>query len=41
VTCPKHHWAFDVETGECIDKGNSPLRRWESKLVEGRLMAFW
>jgi len=41
LTCPKHQWAFDVHSGECIKKGNSPLRRWESKVVKGRLMALW
>ena len=41
LTCPKHEWAFDVHSGECIRKGNSPLRRWESKIVDGRLMALW
>ena len=41
LTCPKHEWAFDVSTGECIKKGDSPLRRWESKVVKGRLLALW
>ncbi|MGL6111438.1 MAG: Rieske 2Fe-2S domain-containing protein [Rubrivivax sp.] len=41
LTCPKHQWAFDVRSGECIDKGTSPLRRWESKVVKGRLLALW
>jgi nitrite reductase/ring-hydroxylating ferredoxin subunit/alkylhydroperoxidase/carboxymuconolactone decarboxylase family protein YurZ len=41
LTCPKHQWAFDVHTGACIKKGNSPLRRWESRVVKGRLMALW
>ena len=41
LTCPKHQWVFDVRSGQCIAKGNSPLRRWESKVVDGRLMALW
>ena len=41
LTCPKHQWAFDVHSGECIKKGNSPLKRWESKVVKGRLLALW
>jgi nitrite reductase/ring-hydroxylating ferredoxin subunit/alkylhydroperoxidase/carboxymuconolactone decarboxylase family protein YurZ len=41
LTCPKHEWAFDVATGECVDKGTRPLRRFESRLVEGRLQARW
>ncbi|MDH4059303.1 MAG: Rieske 2Fe-2S domain-containing protein [Aquincola sp.] len=41
LTCPKHGWVFDVRSGQCTDKGNSPLRRWESKVVDGRLLARW
>ena len=41
LTCPKHEWAFDVHSGECIKKGNSPLKRWESRVAKGRLMALW
>jgi len=41
LTCPKHQWAFDVKSGDCIKKGNTPLQRIESKVVKGRLMAFW
>ncbi len=41
LTCPKHHWAFDVSTGECVDKGNRPLTRFESRVENGQLMAYW
>ena len=41
LTCPKHGWVFDVRTGQCTDKGERPLRRWESKIVDGRLLARW
>ena len=41
LTCPKHGWAFDAKGGDCIKKGNSPLQRIESKVVTGRLLAFW
>ena len=41
LTCPKHHWEFDAKSGNCIKKGNSPLKRIESKVVKGRLLAFW
>jgi nitrite reductase/ring-hydroxylating ferredoxin subunit/alkylhydroperoxidase/carboxymuconolactone decarboxylase family protein YurZ len=41
LTCPKHHWEFDVKSGDCIKKGDSPLKRLESKVVKGRLLAFW
>ena len=41
LTCPKHGWAFDVKSGDCIKKGNTPLTRLESKAVKGRLLARW
>ena len=41
LTCPKHHWQFDVKSGDCIKKGDSPLKRLKSKVVKGRLLAFW
>jgi nitrite reductase/ring-hydroxylating ferredoxin subunit/alkylhydroperoxidase/carboxymuconolactone decarboxylase family protein YurZ len=41
LTCPKHQWAFDVTTGECVDKGTRPLNQFESKLEAGRLHAHW
>ena len=41
LTCPKHHWAFDIESGECVEVGNRPLRRFEHKVEGGRLLAYW
>ena len=41
LTCPKHQWAFDVTTGECVDKGTRPLNQFESKVEAGRLHARW
>jgi nitrite reductase/ring-hydroxylating ferredoxin subunit/alkylhydroperoxidase/carboxymuconolactone decarboxylase family protein YurZ len=41
LTCPKHEWAFDIRSGACIAKGTSPLRRWEAKVENGRLLARW
>lgn len=41
LTCPKHQWVFDVSSGECVDKGTRPLRRFDSRLREGRLEAIW
>jgi nitrite reductase/ring-hydroxylating ferredoxin subunit/alkylhydroperoxidase/carboxymuconolactone decarboxylase family protein YurZ len=41
LTCPKHLWAFDVSTGECVEKGTRPLTRFDSKIVDGRLQANW
>ena len=41
LTCPKHQWQFDIRSGECIKNGTSPLRRWPSKVVKGRLLVQW
>lgn len=41
LTCPKHKWAFDVTTGECVDVGNRPLNRFEHKEEGGKLWAYW
>jgi nitrite reductase/ring-hydroxylating ferredoxin subunit/alkylhydroperoxidase/carboxymuconolactone decarboxylase family protein YurZ len=41
LTCPKHHWSFDAKTGKCTAKGNRPLKRFESKVENGKLMANW
>ena len=41
LTCPKHGWVFDIATGHCIEKGESPLLLRSTRLREGRLEAFW
>jgi nitrite reductase/ring-hydroxylating ferredoxin subunit/alkylhydroperoxidase/carboxymuconolactone decarboxylase family protein YurZ len=41
LTCPKHQWKFDIRTGECIDKGNRPLKQFESRVENSRLEAYW
>ena len=41
LTCPKHLWAFDVTTGECVEKGTRPLNKFESRIENGRLQARW
>jgi nitrite reductase/ring-hydroxylating ferredoxin subunit/alkylhydroperoxidase/carboxymuconolactone decarboxylase family protein YurZ len=41
LTCPKHQWAFDVTTGECVEKGTRPLRQFDCRVREGRLEAIW
>lgn len=41
LICPKHQWQFDAKNGDCIKKGKTPLTRIESKVVRGRLLAFW
>lgn len=41
LTCPKHQWAFDIESGECIAKGSRPLRRFDHKIEDEQLLAYW
>jgi len=41
LTCPKHQWAFDVSTGECVAKGTRPLRQFTSRITKGILQANW
>lgn len=41
LTCPKHQWAFDVKTGKCVDKGNRPLKHFDAKVEDGKLLAYW
>lgn len=41
LTCPKHEWQFDIRTGECIAKGDRPLRRFEHKIENDRLLVCW
>jgi nitrite reductase/ring-hydroxylating ferredoxin subunit len=41
LTCPKHQWVFDLSSGDCVAKGDAPLRRWPCKVVKGRLLAHW
>lgn len=41
LTCPKHHWKFDIRSGECIEKGKHPLKAFETKVEGGLLYARW
>ncbi len=41
LTCPKHQWAFDVSSGECVAKGKRPLKQFDSKIEQGVLLAYW
>lgn len=41
LTCPKHHWAFDVKTGACVEIGSRPLNQFEHKVENNMLLAFW
>ncbi len=41
LTCPKHHWEFDIRTGDCIKIGKRPLKQFDSKVEGGTLYAYW
>ena len=41
LTCPRHRWKFDLESDDCIENGDRPLRRFEHKVESGRLLARW
>ena len=41
LTCPKHLWVFDIRTGNCLDKGNRPLKPYDARVAQGRLLALW
>lgn len=41
LTCPKHKWAFDVSSGECVEIGSRPLNEFEHKVEGDTLLAFW
>lgn len=41
LTCPKHAWAFDLETGRCVEKGDVPLTPLPHRVESGRLRVQW
>ena len=41
LICPKHEWKFELENGQCIENGNKPLTKFQHKIEEGSLLAFW
>ncbi len=41
LTCPKHHWAFDVTTGACVEVGDRPLNEFKHKIENDNLLVFW
>jgi len=41
LTCPKHGWKFDIKTGECVEKGDRPLRILEYKVEDSILKVNW
>ncbi len=41
LTCPKHHWVFEVTTGECVDVGSRPLNEFKYRIENEKLEVFW
>jgi nitrite reductase/ring-hydroxylating ferredoxin subunit/alkylhydroperoxidase/carboxymuconolactone decarboxylase family protein YurZ len=41
LTCPKHEWEFDIETGACMAKGDRPLTQFPHRIEGERLFVFW
>ena len=37
VTCRRHGWQYDVQTGQCLNQNSAPLRRHHLKVVAGEL----
>lgn len=32
VTCPRHGWKYNLETGECINQNSTPLRKYQVRV---------
>lgn len=41
LTCPKHSWRFDLESGQCTSGGDRPLAKLEHKIEDGRVWVYW
>lgn len=41
LTCPRHGWKFDITSGECIEKGDRPLRQYQTRMENGEVQARW
>ncbi len=38
ATCYRHQWKYDLETGECINHESPPLRRYDLKIENNKIM---
>jgi nitrite reductase/ring-hydroxylating ferredoxin subunit/alkylhydroperoxidase/carboxymuconolactone decarboxylase family protein YurZ len=41
LTCPKHNWAFDITSGDCIAVGSRPLNQYQTRIEADQLEAYW
>ena len=39
VTCPWHHWQFDLNTGVCIHSDQARVRRYRAEIRDGMIWA--
>jgi nitrite reductase/ring-hydroxylating ferredoxin subunit len=37
VTCPRHGWEYDLDSGKCVSHPSLPLRAYATKVEDGRL----
>ena len=35
LTCPRHGWQYNLQTGECVNHDSTPLRRYALKVEDG------
>ncbi len=35
LVCPRHHWEFNIYTGECLTTETLPLRKFPLKIEDG------
>jgi nitrite reductase/ring-hydroxylating ferredoxin subunit/alkylhydroperoxidase/carboxymuconolactone decarboxylase family protein YurZ len=41
LTCPEHGWVFDLASGRCTKNGDAPLKRYDTRTEDGRVLAYW
>ncbi len=41
LTCPRHRWKFDLKSGQCIEKGDRPLKQLNSRIRDRVLSVEW
>jgi len=37
LTCPRHGWQYDLESGQCLNRNSAPLRRHAVEVTEGEI----
>jgi nitrite reductase (NADH) small subunit/3-phenylpropionate/trans-cinnamate dioxygenase ferredoxin subunit len=39
VSCPYHHWQFDLKTGECVDAMRAQVKSYPAEIRDGAVWA--